>query len=135
MDRALSQLISQYVGVAADLFPKVAAHVGADLPISNEDWACLDVDQRGETADGVKYFKHGYGVAMTDGSRHIDLDLGDEGQIDGFDAWRLFDFAEKNDIEIPFGSHECLDGVLETAAGAGELHFSGYILYYRAHGI
>lgn len=135
MDSALIDLISRYVSVAEDLFPRLAAHVGVQLPISNKDWACLGIEQRGETADGVKYFKHGFGVAMKDSSQSIELDLGAEGQFDGFDAWRLHDFAERNDIVIPYTDHRSLKAAMERAADAGQLRYSEDGLYYRANEI
>ncbi|MFK8052408.1 MAG: hypothetical protein AB8F65_05500 [Woeseiaceae bacterium] len=102
MNRNLDELITEYVDLATEMFPRVAEHLGASTTISNIEWACLGVPQRGNTPDGINYFNHGYGVAMTDGKRKIDLDLGDKGEINGFDAWRLFDFAESNKISTTF---------------------------------
>lgn len=131
MDRALDDLITKYVDVAAQLFPRVAEHLGALIPITNTEWACLGVPQRGSTPDGIDYFKHGYGVAMADGKHKIDLDLGENGEINGFDAWRLFDFAQGSKIQTSFGSHEEVESVIQEAERSGELTYSGYILYYR----
>ena len=131
MNSDLDELITKYVDVAAELFPRVAEHLGASIPISNMEWACLGVPQRGSTPDGVKYFKHGYGVAMTDGRRKIDIDLGEEGEINGFDAWRLFDFAEGNEFPTSFASHKEIETAIKDAVDSGELTYSGHILYYR----
>ena len=132
MDKALDDLITRYVDVAADLFPKVAEHLGVSIPISNMEWTCLDVPQRGSTPDGIDYFKHGYGVAMSNGEYKIDLDLGGKGEINGFDGWRLFDFAECSRIQTSFGSHKEIEFAIQQAVNSGELTYSGYILYYRA---
>ena len=131
MDRTLDELITKYVDVAAQLFPRVAQHLGASLPITNMEWACLGVPQRGSTPDGINYFKHGYGVAMSSDEYKIDLDLGEKGEINGFDAWRLFNFAEDSKIQTSFGSHEEIESAIQEAEMAGELAYSGYILYYR----
>lgn len=131
MNRDLDELIAKYVDVAAEMFPGVAKHLGASPPISNTEWACLDVPQSGVTFDGTQYFKHGYGIVMKDGNREIDLDLGEKGEINGFDAWRLFDFAERNKIATPFGSHKEIETAMQEAVDSGELAYSGYILYYR----
>ena len=131
MNSDLDELITKYVDVAAELFPRVAQHLGASASISNTDWAMLGVPERGITSDGIKYFKHGYGVVITDGKRKIDLDLGDNGEINGFDAWRLFDFAESNKIPTSFGSHKEIETSIKEAVVSGELTHSGYILYYR----
>ena len=131
MDRALDELIARYVDVAADLFPRVAEHLGVSIPVSNMEWTCLDLPQRGSTPDGIDYFKHGYGVAMSNGDYKIDLDLGDKGEINGFDAWRLFDFAKGSKIQTPFGSHKEIETAIKQAVDSGELKYSGYFLYYR----
>lgn len=131
MNRDLNELITRYVDVAAELFSSVAEHLGTTPPIPNMEWASLDVPQRGSTPDGINYFKHGYGVTMTDGKRKIDLDLGENGEINGFDAWRLYDFAERNNIPTSFGSHTELETAIQEAVDSGELTYSGYILYYR----
>ena len=132
MDIALKELISVYVETAKTLFPRVAAYVGVSPPISNIEWASLDIPQRGETDDGIRYFKHGYGVKMNDGSRRIDIDLGAAGEMDGFDAWRLFDFATQNKIDTPYSGYKDVEKAIETAVQEGELEFSGYILFYRS---
>ena len=131
MDKALDDLISDYVDVASRLLPRVAKHLGVSLPITSIEWACLGVPQHGRTPDGVDYFKHGYGVAMKDVRHSIDLDLGENGEINGFDAWRLFDFAQGSDIQTPFGSHQEIETAIKEAERSGELAYSGYILYYR----
>ena len=134
MERVLSDLITQYVDVAARFFPRVAAHLDVVTPIKNMDWAMLGAARRGETPDGLKYLRHGFGVRMSDDSIGIDLDLGDAGQIDGFDAWRLFDFAKQNDIVIPYKDESALDAELRRLAKQGDLRRRGK-LYYRENEI
>lgn len=131
MDKALDDLIAKYIDVAGRFFPRVTEHLGASIPISNMEWACLGVPQRGSTPDGIDYFKHGYGVAMTDGKHKIDIDLGENGEINGFDAWRLFNFAQDSEIHTPFGSHKEIESAIQEAVKLDELAYSGYKLYYR----
>ena len=68
---------------------------------------------------------------MADGKYKIDLDLGENGEIDGFDAWRLFGFAQDSKIETSFGTHKEVESAMQEAVEYGELTYSGYILYYR----
>jgi len=131
MDKALDELITQYVDAAARVFPRVAEHLGVPVSITNVEWASLDVPQHGSTADGIDYFKHGYGVAISDGKHKIDVDLGENGEINGFDAWRLFKFAQDNGIQTPFGSLAEIDSAIQEAVDSNELTYSGYLLYYR----
>jgi hypothetical protein len=130
MNDSLSELISAYTRAAADLFPRVANHLEVDLPVSNIEWACLGVPLVGQTNDGIKYRKHGYGVEMDDGTRRVDLDLGNEGQIDGFDAWRLFRFAENNRMSTKFRSHGDVEVALKKAVKSGEVVQFTDDLYY-----
>jgi hypothetical protein len=60
----------------------------------------------------------------------VDFDFGDEGQIDGFDAGRLCLFARKRLPDYGFDSEEDIWLAVKEAADAGELRFSGNILYY-----
>lgn len=68
---------------------------------------------------------------MDDGSHYADLDLGDAGQTNGFDAWRLFDYAEQNKVDTPYKSVEEVEQAIKRAFQKDEIRFSGYILYYR----
>ena len=130
MEIALRDLISAYVETAEELFPRVAAHLGASLPISNVDWVCLRVEQIGETEDGIKYFEHGFGVNMDDGTRRIEFDLGTGGEMNGFDAWRLFYFAEVNGIKTRFRNAAEVQAAMDCAEKAGRLVHEKHKLYY-----
>jgi hypothetical protein len=131
MDETLDKLITAYTRAATCLFPKVADHLAVSLPITNIEWACLGVPLIGQTADGIKYRKHGYGVDMDNGTCQIDIDLGDQGQFDGFDAWRLFAFAEENGIATTFNSYKDIAVALDHAMESGKLNYSEHGLYYR----
>ena len=130
MNQELQNIIIQYQEAVANLFPRVASYLNIQLPISNVDWTGINTEQRGETPDGVKYFIHGYGISMNDGNLKIDFDLGDKGQINGFDAWRFSDFVEKNSIKTSFKDDKEIERAIKQAEKDGELKYSGYILYY-----
>ena len=112
------------------MFPRLATHLNVSLPVSNIEWTGVVGEQRGETSDAVKYFMHGYGVVMDNGQTKVDFDLGERGEIDGFDRWRLQRFVEDNSISTPLNSEHALKQAFEEAVNAGELNYSGYILYY-----
>ena len=131
MKRALRNLVSAYIETSSSLFPRLATHLGITIAISNIEWVCADFPQKGITGDGISYAKHGYGVAMNDGEKYIDLDLGDNGEIDGFDAWRLFMFADENGISTGYKSHCEIESELESAVSKGHLFRSGSLLYVR----
>ena len=98
MDSELLQIIRQYQADVLELVPKLAQHLEVDLPVTNIEWSISGIENRGTTADGMKYFKHGYGVALQTNQISVDVDFGDEGQINGFDAWRIWTYIEENKI-------------------------------------
>lgn len=134
MKTELRDLIEAYRSKAAELVPRLAKALGIKLPVTNSEWAGLDIPYRGKTAVGLEYFKHGYGVAIRYDGGSIDVDFGDEGEYDGFDAWRLFRFAEESKFRTPYVAHSQVEADMKEAEATGELRFSGYILYYVSNG-
>ena len=130
MNEDLRKLIVQYQEAIRQLFPRVAAHLNVKLPIANSEWVGLNAKQEGETSDGIKYFIHGYGITMNDGKVTVDFDLGDKGQIDGFDAGRLSRFADANRTKTRLKDVKEIDSSIKEAVASGEVMFSGYLLYY-----
>jgi hypothetical protein len=130
MNEELQKIIIKYQETVARLFPRVAEYPNLKLPISNTDWTGINAEQRGETPCGIKYFIHGYGIAMNDGKIKVDFDLGDEGQINGFDAWRLEGFIKDNNIETTIKNGKNIETAIKEAETSGDILFSGYILYY-----
>jgi hypothetical protein len=130
MNADLLNLIKKYQESVELLFPRVAKHLNVELPISNREWTGIEADQRGETSCGVRYFIHGYGIAMNDGKVKVDFDLGEKGQINGFDAWRLESFVEENNIETALSDGKLIEAAIKEAESNGEVIRSEYILCY-----
>src|SRR5262249_28130399 len=80
--------------------------------------------------NGFDAYKHGFGCSVDGPEWGVDFDFGASGQIDGFDAWRLYDFARQRLSEYGFSSEKEIESAVRSAADAGDLEFSGYILYY-----
>lgn len=135
MNKELLNIISQYQGAVANMFPKLAKHLGITLPVTNDEWIVESYnktsgEQRSETTDGIKYFIHGYGVSMNDGNKQVDFDLGDEGQIDGINIWKLAEFVEKNKVETNLYDGNDIKKEILKAVDDGDMKYSGYLLYY-----
>ena len=90
MNNELKRIISLYQNSVADLFPRLVKRLGVQLPIRNIDWIGINEEQRGITKCGIEYHMHGYGVSMKHGHITVDFDLGDKGQINGIDPWKLW---------------------------------------------
>ncbi|MEL6694585.1 MAG: hypothetical protein AAFP89_00035 [Bacteroidota bacterium] len=95
------------------------------------DW-CIHAGKRKlpMNKEGVKIHPHGFGLSLSNGQFWIDFDFGENGEADGFDAWRLRRFAENNKISTPFQSGEEIQEVIAVETEKGALIFSGYINYY-----
>jgi len=130
MNKELKNIVTQYHKAVSDLFPRVAAHLDVSLPITHNEWTCIGKDQKGETVDGIKYFIHGYGVTMNDGFVQVDFDLRDDGQIDGIDPWKLFEFVRTNNIHCSFADRKGIECALKEAESLNQITYSGYLLYY-----
>ncbi len=131
MHPGLAHVIRDYQRTVARVVALLEA-AGIPRPASNMAWACASLPWRGELSEGVRYHKHGYGCAAHARTWHVDFDFGDAGQIDGFDAWRLVSFAGGTLAKYGFASVDDLRCAFAAAVDAGELRYSGYILYYLA---
>jgi hypothetical protein len=129
MDRRLSKLIDDYQRRVAEAIT-LLEQAGIRRPVTNIEWEAMDVPGGGSLANGFTYFKHGFGCAVGGPTWGVDFDFGDEGQIDGVDAGRLYFFARKRLPDYGFDSEEDIWLAVKEAADAGELRFSGNILYY-----
>jgi hypothetical protein len=78
----------------------------------------------------VRYYKHGYGCAVHLPTGTVDFDFGEHGEIDGFDVWRLSNYAGRRLSAYGIASDDELKKVFDVAVKDGALVYSGYILYY-----
>lgn len=129
LDPRLSTLVRDYQRTVAEAVAMLEAH-GMRRPTSNTDWVTSDAPGRRTLPGGFRIFKHGYGCAVKGPDWAVDFDFGDEGQIDGFDAWRLCAFAGPRLRGYGFTDEKDIAAAIRRAAEAGALRFSGYILYY-----
>ena len=129
MDSRLATLINDYIS-AVSFAVILLEQNGIARPESNTAWACNGIPQIGILQEGVKSFKHGYGCAVHLKSAPVDFDFGENGEIDGFDIWRLAGFAKGRLDQYGFKSEKELDVCFKAEIDAGSLVYSGYILYY-----
>jgi hypothetical protein len=130
LDPRLSQLISDYQARIADAL-LLLKESGVTLPTSNTEWVGIDVPENVKGAE-IRFHKHGFGCAVITPRWSVDFDFGDKGQIDGFDLDRLKWFALKRLSEYDFLDESEVNRAFEAAKLAGELVYSGNILFYLA---
>jgi hypothetical protein len=101
------------------------------LPATNHDWLQICVEQEIDCRcerEGIRIYAHGYGIELKIGDLTIDFDWGENGEPDGFDVWRLWNFDCDNGGSIPC-SYELIQRWLAAAHSAGELTNSGTLYY------
>jgi hypothetical protein len=102
------------------------------MPYSSSAWIEADIPVRGALENGARYFKHGRGCRVLFDAGEVDFDFGEEGEIDGFDLWRLVQFAGDRLVDYGFQSGAMVEEQLAIAVAAGDVVFSGSCLYYVA---
>lgn len=132
MTSGLKKLIRDYQLQVADAVSQLEAS-GISRPTNLVDWVTRDIPQTGTLADGSLYFKHGYGCAVRSASGAIEFDFGENGEIDGFEPYRLSNYAGKRLVNYGFRSEQDVKAAVERAEEAGHVRFSGGILYYVVH--
>lgn len=48
----------------------------------------------------IEIYAHGYGIELVIDGMNIDFDWGDQGESDGFDGWRLWNFCRNNGLPM-----------------------------------
>src|SRR5690349_10014956 len=77
--------------------------LGVRLPSSGQDWIEI-CDECGlhdiRSVCGIPIYSHGYGIEFKFPEMTVDFDFGRNGETDGFDAWRLWNFISLNQIDV-----------------------------------
>jgi len=122
-------MISDYISLISERMSQFYLETEFVLPESAIDWAT-----RGPTnvvlSDGTVYSKHGYGCLIALKSGEIDFDFGDQGEIDGFDAFRLSAFTESFPSRYSIKSEREMQSILEAELKSGAIEKRGR-LYFR----
>jgi hypothetical protein len=129
VNKQLDRLISDYqerVRAAVALMLRS----GIQMPYSDAGWFEMDIPSSGELQGGIRYCKHGYGCEVSLAMGEVDFDFGEQGEIGGFDAWRLICFARGRLAEYGFDSGDAVEECFRAEVTAGALVRSGHGLYY-----
>lgn len=100
-------------------------------PASGVEWVflCIEHDlNKQHSLQGVGIYTHGYGVELKISDLTIDFDWGEQGEPDGFDAWRLYNFTLDNGPADTY-SYEQIQEWIDQSLAAGELIQSGPLYY------
>ena len=128
MKQELDHLIDRFRAaqdLAVDAFVRV---LNLPLPSSGRDWVRYCSDNglyEVRHLNGVGFYAHGYGVELKLEGMTIDFDWGPEGETDGFDGWRLYNFTLDNKTGV-----ECTHD--EVNAWLGEAHAAGELILHES---
>lgn len=129
MDAKLRRIIVDYQ-TAVRVAVALLRDAGVPRPESSAAWVSADVPGQGDIPGGGRYWKHGFGVCVRTETFVVDFDFGAAGEIDGFDAGRLWQFVERNDVDSGFLTEGTLKATFDDEVARGAFRHSGYILYY-----
>jgi len=109
---------------------------GARLPATNREWVTI-CEECGlyevRHVDDVGVYAHGYGIELALDGLTIDFDWGDSGEPDGFDTWRLWNFARVNGVAVDGVDFSHVRSWLGEAAACGELTQDSQLYYSPTH--
>ena len=133
MEPSLLKLISDYQAAVARAVSELKSG-GIQLPESNLGWVANRIPQHGVLPSGATYAKHGYGCHLVLAEGEVDFDFGPSGEIDGFDGWRLWRYAEPRSGVYGPTSYVALDKQLKLLHSQGVLRKDSQgSLYYLRH--
>jgi len=133
MDANLQRLIAEYQATVKRAVI-LMNRSGIKMPYSAFAWIQANIPARGILDGDVLYFKHGAGCKVIFETGSVDFDFGEDGEIDGFDLWRLTQFAGQGHLNYGFRSPEEIKLAFNVATKSGELLYSGSCLYYLTNG-
>lgn len=65
---------------------------------------------------------HGIGMEITSGNLKIDFDFGHNGEINGFDTWRLINFVRRNKIKTALDTEQKIQSAINQAMDDGLIY-------------
>ncbi len=130
LDTRLSCFIDDYQN-AVKAALTLMQNSGVPLPKSSREWLGTDLSLIPILQDSISYVPHGVGCEVDLPEGTVDFDFGTFGEISGFDAWRLEQFAKARHENYGFVSWEEFHKCFEASIKANLLTHMDSGLYYR----
>jgi hypothetical protein len=91
-------------------------------------WKSRKVPQHGTTPSGAAFHFHGIGCRVEFKDVCVDFDFGPDGRHDGFDTWRLYEFAHQRPESYPHvQTFEETKRAVEELMLEGKAHRPGWL--------
>ena len=91
-------------------------------------YCCDNGIQKLKELNGIPIYAHDYGIELKIGDLTIDFDWGPNGEPDGFDAWRLYNFTLDNATGVQFTHNDVIQWI-DAAFKNGELQRIDYTYF------
>jgi hypothetical protein len=124
----IAKLVSQYLVSARILSQRLCEAFNQDELLAGRRNKAIP--RAGIAANGLEFRFHGFGCWISDGTVSVDFDFTPDGQIGGFDAWRLHVFSEENPSVVGLRSQHEVQAALDLLLEQGLIQpIEGSALY------
>jgi len=132
MDPRLHKLIISYQDKVHSAL-RLMRKKGISMPFTYGEWINFELPTLSLQNSAFTINKHGRGCTVHWASESIDFDFGDQGEIDGFDLYRLISLAKNNLEKYGFSLIDQIQESFINSIASGEIFYSGATLYYLKH--
>ena len=129
MDARLHKLIIAYQEKVSSAL-RLLRKKGIPMPFTYGDWINYELPKLSLPHDDFTIKKHGRGCTVHCAFETVDFDFGDQGEIDGFDLYRLISVGKDNLEKFGFSSTTEIQELFHSSIASNEIVYSGNILYY-----
>ncbi len=122
MDQELERIIGLFNSAQEKAIEVLEREFGCHRPETSDDFIfrCVPVIREANyVAGGCKIRPHGIGMEIDVNGTCVDFDFGANGEFTGFDAWRLYEFIQCNNIKSSISSEEEMDKLVNSAISQG----------------
>jgi hypothetical protein len=128
MDESLRQLIDQYRSAVRHAIHLMLG-AGIRLPETNMRWVSQQIPSPYPLAGEGVLRKHGFGCEVRWSGGSVDFDFGENGEVDGFDEWRLWKYCQSNTYGSMFSTEADLKAAVQEAVNEKLIRQKGRLLF------
>lgn len=124
MNKELVELINEFNAAQIKAVELLESEFNCPRPISSDDFIirCVPIIRKSNyESAGCKIRPHGIGMEVTTSGTIIDFDFGQNGEFNGFDAWRLSEFVKNNKLKTTLTSEKDIESEITKAIKEGEI--------------
>ena len=124
MDAGLSKIIEAFNAAQRKAVEVLEFKFMCEKPASQGDFIfrCAPaIREANYSAGGYSIRPHGIGMEVEGNGLSIDFDFGENGEFNGFDAFRLYNFSGRNHMLTSLAAEEGIEAALGRAIETGEV--------------